>query len=257
MIAYRYSYISLKYTIFKDFSMIFNKNRQNFIAGVLFVSIASIPNELCSFEAYPYIGFDHQLNRMKFKEGYGHNMFPKHFKQLNLYGGFKFNNQNALELGYVSTLSKNKYSILYAGDKALGATISHSASPAKFISYIKVKGYHLGMTNIYFPSISDSFRILGGVGLSFLTAEAERNCIALGCPPAPGTIRKFKKRRTVLRLMAASEYKFKNDLGLRLSFCFIQTSKMVIRAYPRDNAFTPIIKPKDSFIYGLGIFYEF
>ncbi len=224
-----------------------------FVSIVLF----SISFSCKAFELLSYIGIDGQLNRMHFKEGYGNNLFPRHYPQINVYGGLKYDNSFAIEAGYLSEAVKSKYTTLYEGEHALGALVPATASPAVFKTYIKIRGYHLGFVNTFCQPQWDSFRVLWGAGVGFLRAESQRDCKSMGNPPTKGNIRKFKKDKAVLRLMLSSEYKFKNNLGFRASLFFLQTSQMVIKAQPLEGHYTPTIKPKDSFVYSMGIFYEF
>ncbi|HQZ50076.1 MAG TPA: hypothetical protein PLF17_06115 [Chitinophagaceae bacterium] len=209
-----------------------------------------------SFDVSPYAGVDGQINRMRFKDGYGRNLFPKHFPQVNLYVGLKHNDSAAIEAGYISEAVRNKTVTLVAG-QSLRPSIPEILSPAIFKSYIKVRGFHLGFVNTFREPNWDSFRVLFGAGAGFLRAEASREGLAFGKPPIKGTTRRFKKEKVVLRLMIASEYKFKNKLGIRGSLFFLQTSKMVMVAEPTASPTTPVIRPMDSLVYSLGVFYEF
>lgn len=211
-----------------------------------------------SLDISPYVGVDGQLNRMKFKKGYGDNLFPKNYSQSNLYAGIKLDGSFSLEAGYTSEAVRTKYSKLYETDCCLGADIPKMLSPAIFKSYIKIRGYHLGFVNTFCEPTWESVRILWGAGVGLLRAEAERKTIELSIPPVSfSSSRHFKKDKTVLRLMLASEYKFKNNLGIRGSLFFLQTSKMVMVAEPTASPTTPVIRPMDSLVYSLGVFYEF
>ena len=211
-----------------------------------------------SLDISPYVGVDGQLNRMPFKKGYGDNLFPKHYEHANLYAGIKLDGSFSLEAGYISEAVRSKYTKLYGRNGCLGVELPKFASPAIFQSYIKIRGYHVGFVNTFCEPTWESVRILWGVGVGLLRAEAERKTIQIARPPLKlSSSRRFKKDKAVLRLMLASEYSLNNNIGIRASVMFIQTSKMVIKAYPIEGRYTPVIKPKDSFIYSLGIFYEF
>lgn len=211
-----------------------------------------------SLDISPYVGVDGQLNRMPFKKGYGDNLFPKHYEQANLYAGIKLDGSFSLEAGYVSEAVRSKCTKLYARNGCLGIELPQFASPAIFQSYIKIRGYHVGFVNTFCEPTWESVRILWGAGVGLLRAEAERKTIQISRPPLKlSSSRHFKKDKAVLRLMLASEYSLNNNIGIRASVIFLQTSKMVIKAYPINGRYTPVIKPKDSFIYSLGIFYEF
>lgn len=228
------------------------------LAAIIAFALFSAPTTSC--EITPYIGIDGQINRMHFKNGYGGNLFPKHYPQINLYGGLKYDNSFAIEAGYVSEAVRSKCKTLYSGDSiwsCAGSSLPSELSPALFKTYVKIRGCHLGFVNTWCEPQWDTFRVIWGAGFAFLRAEAERNTVAISYPPIKGRVRRFKKDKAVLRLMIGSEYQFKNNLGIRASLFFLQTSNMSIKAQPIAGSYTPIIKPKDSFVYSLGIFYEF
>lgn len=230
----------------------------------LLIFLFVVSEESVSIEVHPYFGVDQQVNRARFKHGYGENMFPKHHARLNVYSGLKFDDCISLELGYLSTISKSRFVTLKAGDSSLGAIILPSLEPAVFKSYIKFKGYHLSVVNTFAMPEWDHFRVLGGLGLIFLKADAKRDCISISCPQRPGNVREFEKKMPVLRVMVAPEYIFKNRLGIRASVCFLNTSTMKITAKRKEagpisrvSTVNPTIRLKDSFVYSLGLFYEF
>ncbi len=231
------------------------------ISTVVFLLIAilalSLSNKAFSVEFRPYIGVDKQLNTMRFKDGYGENLFPKRYMQANIYSGLSIDDSFKVEVGYISTKGKIKDSNLKTNDDCLGAKVPLELSPAIFKSQIKVTGHHLSFISIYSRSEWSRARILFGAGAAFLKVEADRNSLALSRPPVCGNFRKFKKQKVVLRLMVAPEYRFKNNIGIRSSVCFLRTSRILMVAEPLKGAYTPIIRPKDSFVYSLGIFFEF
>lgn len=224
-------------------------------SAVIAFALFSMPATSC--EISPYIGIDGQINRMHFKNGYGSNIFPKHYPQINLYAGLRYDDSYALEVGYVSEAVKSKYTTLYTGDVVLGSTVPRDLSPALFKTYVKISGYHLGFVNNWCEPQWERFRVIWGVGFAFLRSDAERDNISIGNPPIKGNARHFKKEKVVFRLMVGSEYRFKNNLGIRASLFFLQTSQMAMKAQPISGRYTPIIKPKDSFVYSLGVFYDF
>lgn len=225
---------------------------------LFFLSLALCLSICNAYELKPYVGVDGQINRVKFKKGYGDNLFPKNYPQVNVYSGLKFKNNYSVEFGYIAAGLKSRYSVLRKGEGALGVPLPGIAEPAVFKSNLKIQGCHFSVINSFLKDSWDHFRILGGIGLAFLKAEACRESIEVGIPPMRvNSKRHFKKHKVVLRLMVAPEYKFKNSLGIRASVCFLNTSKITMKADPIQGIFTPVIRPKDSFVYSLGAFYEF
>lgn len=252
--------------------MILNKMKQQAIVAIILAaafyaaSLSANPKETTENLKYiPYFGVDQQINRTRFKHGYGDNLFPKHHAQLNLYSGLKLDEYCiALEAGYLSTISKSRFVTINSGQSILGTIVNPYVEPVVLKSYIKFKGYHLGVVSFLSLPEWDRFRIASGVGVILLKANAQRNCLSMAYPPISGTVREFKKQQPVLRIMISPEYTFKNRLGIRSSICFLNTSAMKITASPlestlgsRVSTFNPTIRLKDNFVYSLGLFYEF
>jgi hypothetical protein len=224
----------------------------------LFVSCAfSSPPDDYLPNLTPYIGIQQQLNRMKFKDGHGDECFFKNHPQIDLYGGLRFDDSFSIEGGYISTMTKTRHVTLQGGQMALGINIHPAAPPIKFISHIKIRGYHLGITQAFHPCCWEKVRLIAGVGLAFLRAEAERSTIlAINNPRFVGATRNFRKEKAILRLVGASEYKVDEHLGFRVSACFMPTHNMIIKS-DVNNLAPLMIKPKDSFVFGLGVFFDF
>jgi hypothetical protein len=239
--------------------MILKKGKQAIVAMCLLLAVFFSGTSHCALTLEPYIGVDQQLNRMKFNKGQGHDLFPKHHMQFNAYTGLKINQAFSAELGYVSTVAREKYCTVYVNEDLFGRPLPEVLSPVKFVNYVKTRGYHLSLVHTYAPIEWDHVRIRSGMGVSFLKALAQINPICMGTKPVfTGNVRQFRKQKTVMRVMISPEYKFKNNLGIRSSVCFIQTSKIIITAQPKQGlAVNPVIRLKDSLIYSLGMFYEF
>lgn len=208
----------------------------------------------------PYVGIDAQVRRMDFKGGFGDNLLQHHSPQGNVYAGLKFNDCIAVEAGYETTRTRTRDATLYTGEIAAGAPIGSgpTASPAVFKSTIKIKGPHVDLVGFYSFREDLPVQLLGSVGVSFFKGTAERRGISMGNPPTAGRVRTLSEHKAVLRLMAGLEYKWDCHLGARATVGLVKTGKLVI--YSNDGipgTFTPEIKPKDSTVYGLGIFWIF
>jgi hypothetical protein len=205
----------------------------------------------------PYIGLDAQVRRMDFKGGFGDNLLQHHSPQGNLYGGIKLNDRIAIEGGYESTITRTRDVTLHTGDVAAGTTIATGGSPAVFKSKMKIKGPHVDLVGFYSFREDLPVQLIGSAGVSFFKGTVERKGIAMGTPPEPGRIRTLSKRTPVLRLMGGLEYKWDCHLGARATIGLVKTSKLVITSNDALSGNTPEIKPKDSTVYGLGIFWVF
>ena len=204
-----------------------------------------------------YIGLDAQVRRMDFKGGFGDNLLQHHSPQGNVYVGIKFNDAVGIEGGYEATRTRTRDVTLHTGDIAAGAVVLPNRSPAVFKSKMKIKGPHLDLIGFYSFREDLPVKLIGSVGLSFFKATSERIGVSMGNPAEPGRIRTLSKRKPILRLMGGLEYKWNAHFGTRASIGLVKTGKLVIFSNDGLAGATPEIKPKDSTVYGLGVFWIF
>ncbi len=210
------------------------------------------------FEGYrPYVGADAQVRRMDFKGGFGDNLLQHHSPQGNVYAGIKFNDCVAIEAGYEATRTRTRDVTLHTGGVAAGGVIPAVGSPAVFKSKMKIKGPHVDLVGFYSFREDLPVQLLGSVGVSFFKGTVERNGVSMGTPPTPGRIRTLSARKPVLRLVGGLEYKWDCHLGARATIGLVKTSKLVIFSKDGFTGTAPEIKPKDSTVYGLGVFWVF
>jgi hypothetical protein len=218
---------------------------------------AAITNGL--WEGYkPYVGVDAAVRRMDFKGGYGDNLLQHHSPQGNIYAGVKFNDSVGVEAGYEATTTRTRASTLTTGDIGAGTLITAATSPIVFKSKAKIKGPHIDLVGFYSFAANLPVQLLGSVGVSLLKGTYERKTIQMGNPPIQGRNRTLSDHKAVLRLMGGIQYMWDCNLGARATVGLVKTGKMII--YANDgiaSAAIPAIKPKDSTVYGLGMFWVF
>lgn len=210
------------------------------------------------WEGYkPYVGLDAQMRRMDFKGGYGDNLLRHNSPQGNLYGGIRLNDCVGMEAGYESTITKTRNATLYTGDIAAGSVVPAMASPVVFKSKMKIKGPHVDLVGFY--SLREDFpvQLIGSVGVSFFKGTVERKTLQMGARAVPGRTRTLSQRKRVLRLMGGLEYKVNCHFGVRATVGLVKTGKLVIFTNDNLSGAFPEIKPKDSTVYGLGLFWVF
>lgn len=205
----------------------------------------------------PYVGLDAQVRRMDFKGGFGDNLLQHHSPQGNLYAGVKFNEYVGVEAGYETTSTRTRTSTLTTGDVAAGVPISPLVSPTIFKSKMKIKGPHLDLVGFYSFGRDIPVQLLGSVGVSFFKGTVERQTLQMGDPPVPGRIRTLSEHKAVLRLMGGLQYMWNCHLGARATLGLVKTGKLVIFSNDGAAGTAPEIKPKDSTVYGLGMFWVF
>ncbi len=204
-----------------------------------------------------YVGADAQVRRMDFKGGYGDNLLQHHSPQGNLYGGLKFTPTLGVEFGYEATTTRTRTATLTTGDISNGATISEMISPAVFKSKQKIKGPHVDLVGYYSFYEDSPFQLVGSIGAAVLKATFERKTLSLHGVPST-IVRKLSLHKTVLRLMGGLQYGLSENLGARFSLGWVNTSRMVIYATDgMPSPYTPAVKPKNSFVYGIGMLWTF
>ncbi len=205
----------------------------------------------------PYIGADAQVRRMDFKGGYGDNLLQHHSPQGNVYGGVRLNDCVAIEGGYESTITRTREVTLHTGDIVSGSVVHANSSPAVFKSKMKIKGPHVDLVGFYSFREDLPVQLIGSVGVSFFKGTVQRIGVSMGNPPQAGRVRTLSKRKPIVRLMGGLEYKSDRHLGVRATVGLVKTGKLVIFSNDGLAGVTPEIKPKDSTVYGLGVFWIF
>jgi len=204
-----------------------------------------------------YVGADSQLRVMKFKSGFGDNLLKKAHAQGNIYAGFMLSDNVGVEAGYESTAERWCDSTLSTGECCAGRHIPGHLTPAIFKTKLRIKGPHIGLV-LFYPIKDYPIKLLGSIGISSVKGTAEIKGVKIGHPPIPGTVRTLSKHREALRLMGGAQYQTKSGLGFRGTMSFVRTRKIVIKKNDEHPSIhIPMIKLRDSIVYGLGAFWVF
>lgn len=205
----------------------------------------------------PYVGFDAQFRRMNYHAGYGDNLLFRQSPQANIYVGLKFNDYVGAEIGYDATSTLTRDATLTTGQLAAGSPIEEDTSPAVFKSKSQLRGAHADLVGFYSFCENWPTQLFGSVGIGFVRGMFERRSISMNNMPS-STNRTFGKHRAALRLTGGLQYLWNCHLGMRVSIGYVNTNNL--RAFQNDGVPSipvAIIKPKDSFVYGLGLFWLF
>lgn len=210
-------------------------------------------------EVFPYVGLDAQERHMSFEEGYGDNLLYHTAPQGNTYVGLRVEEHFAIEAGYEATVTRSRERTLGAGELAAGQPVPATSSPAVFKSKLTIKGPHLDLLGLYplYNYKGAPIEILGSIGVAFLKATSERQTISLG-NTSSSMVRTLNGRKAVLRTAIGLQYKFCDQLGVRATVGWVNTSKLTISA--NDNIrgmYLPEIKPKKTTFCGLGLVWTF
>jgi hypothetical protein len=227
-------------------------------ATLLFVSCSAYGERLNNYLDF-YIGADAQLRDMRFKNGFGDNLLKKKSPQGNVYVGIMLNDYSAFEIGYESTMERACTATLQSGECSAGVIVPPAISPATFRTKSRIKGAHFNLVGFYPLENWNNFKLLGGIGVSSLKGTVERKTIEYSSMKIrPGTVRTMKKHKATLRFMGGLQYEADCGLGFRTTVSLIRTGKLVIKKDDdHPSVYVPMIKPKDSIVYGVGTFWAF
>lgn len=226
------------------------------LALCLFSSLAFAKNLNDYLEFY--IGADSQVRSTRFEKGFGENLLHHKHPQGNIYIGFKLSDNIALEIGRESTMTKVCTSALVAGEECLGVQIPKSLAPVLFKTKLKIQAPHASLV-FFYPLSNPQIKLLGSIGISSIKGTAERQTISFfdGSIPA-GTVRTMSKHKEVLRFMGGAQYLTRINIGFRGTVSFVKTRKIIIKKNDEHPSIhIPMIKLKDSIVYGLGAFWVF
>ncbi len=233
-------------------------------AALLFVPVLGLASHSPAFASDSgeqkfnlYIGADAQVRRMDFKGGYGDNLLRHNSPQGNGYVGLKFNEYLALEMGYESTVTRNRLTTLTTGDVSAGTPVLAVVSPVIFRSKIKMKGPHVDVVGFYSFYEASPAQLFGSVGVAFIKGTAQRQTVSMANQPA-STVRTLSGDKRVMRLAGGLQYMLGDHLGLRGTVGWSDTNRFVISS--NDNLpglRLPEIKPKGTTFYGLGLLWAF
>jgi len=214
----------------------------------LFISGPTLANQ------NPYIGLGLQQSYMNFCKGYGDNLLFRDLQKINPYIGFKLNDSFAIESGFEFSIPRYRIVFIQSHEIMNDLVIPPIISPVSFRSKMTVRGLYASM--VYFRSLSENVSIFYSLGPSFLRGTVERDTMSVA------NYIHFAKRsmvgkKTALRTSLGVQYKLKENLFLRTSFGFLNTSKMNIRA--NDNIISikaPEVRPKNTVFFEVGLLWQ-
>lgn len=229
---------------------------QLFATVVMLAASSSLAAMQWQFD--PYVGADAQWRRTNYRAGFGNNLFAHTFPEGNVYGGFKFHEYFSLEGGYEVARSRTRMSILTTGDIAAGMPISEIFSPVIYKSKAKFQGPHFDLVGYYKPCEEYTTQLIGSVGVAILKGTFERRTIQYHDNISSSVVRTMSNNKSVLRLAGGLQYLFTECWGFRGMVGWENTAK--IKAHHNDGIvglYPPIVKPQNSTIYSVGLFWAY
>lgn len=214
-----------------------------------------------------YIGVDAGIQRGGFnKYETSQSNFKKSLPKANFFAGIKFNDYLGVEAGYEFSLNRgrnatfnvsNQEDFMGIGGSALGLTGTQTSDVA---NKYKISGFHFGVTGEYPISASHNpLSFIGYVGIKNTTLKTLSKIIDHPVSGSIGDIYKLKSTKNILRLSLGLQYMLRENIGIRLSSTWENTSKF---SPEKSYQFSPAAelaseKLKNSMSYSLGVVFKF
>ena len=199
-----------------------------------------------------YAGIDAVYNSMKFKGGYGDNLFKKNAPGLNLFVGHMFHENFGAEAGFEYD-KRMKRSVQVNGSELIGGVANTGIPYINYDSKVKQNHPYIGVVGKYGFLNNTFVSLMVGGSLSHIKANYVITGTSLGSL-LNGTTRSYSKSKLIPIVRASVEHKFAEQFGIRGLIAWKNTSAIKMQAQENN---TYVIKPKDSFSFGIGALYYF
>lgn len=230
-----------------------------FLKKVMPVILFAASSQAMAFgmdDVEPYVGIDFQNRHMDFHKNEGSQFFKKNSLQGDLFLGVKLHENFGVELGYEQSQRKKRNVSVNAGEANLGGTTF--GANGTYQSQSKVQGFHLDAVGFMpIDSVAKDVTLFAKVGIAKLKAKLKRDLTSInGNPTSSVDVFNQKDSKYVLRLAAGAQYLITPNVGVRGSVGFEKTSNLQ-PYFLTTTGQKRTVKFKNSFIYGLGVFYKF
>ena len=199
------------------------------------------------------LGVNALVNTMKFKEGYGDNLFAKHAGGVNVFAQAFPHKNFGLELGFEGYANRSR--VAFVGTGARLANVFTVQNGNFFVVSSKIKQWYVPLTVVGKINIKDNYFIALGPGISLSGLKASFKYLGDQGGHVNGGTDNFSKTKVIPILKMMFGYKF-NNIGIQALASWKNTSKFKKIVSPDfyyvNNA---AIYPKNSFNYGIGIEY--
>ncbi len=212
-----------------------------------------------------YLGFDGQHRHTTWHTNYGGNLFKKNYPQGNVFVGVEFNDYVGFEVGYEDSVKKTRFSSLPSGTIALGIPVGTPNSPVPFsppvlhYSTAQFKGWNyslIGYIPFYRPDCSYFFGSIGAVNLRIAQSDqiVQDSINAFRVNALSST---FKKSRNVFTLGFGWLFLLDEVCAFRVRLVWENTEKIrrIVAKQSNINGIG-ILKPQNTFIYGIGVVFK-
>jgi len=213
-----------------------------------------------------YVGADIQSRITPFKQNHGSNFNKNSTGQANYYVGSRFHKCFAIEAGYERGFSTRKNVTVGQDTVILGDgnfLKDLDLDTANFTAKHYISGGHIDLVG--FCPLHPCFEVFANIGVSFLQLHAQEFKLISGTMegmqlPINKNFAFQSKRKAILRLGLGAQYQILRCLKLR-GQCLWENTKKLSSTAPDPSRIDTIsmltIKTRNSYIFGLGLLYEF
>ncbi len=200
-----------------------------------------------------YAGIDAVYNSMKFKSGYGDNLFKKNAPGLNLFVGHMFHENFGAEAGFEYDKRMKRSVTVNSGALVGGVSVLNGLVWVSYDSKLRQNHSYLGVVGKY--NVFDNTFVSLMVGGALSNIKASYVVTNSGAGSANnGTTKNYSKTKLIPIIKATIEHKLTDQFGLRALVGWKNTSSIKIDS--NNGGVQHTIKLKNSFNVGIGgLFY--
>jgi hypothetical protein len=240
--------------------------KKNLIKGVFSASVsllafgASASNLSDQFDVVPYVGADAQRRSMEFKQDYGKNLTKQNYPQGNVYLGLKLNQYVGLEVGYEFTKTLKKSTTANGTEIRFGQVFFPDIDTINgFDTKTKIRAFHGNIVG--FLPISEQYclQLIGSVGVARAKIKIVHDVpIENNIPNTAFAAdhRVFSKSKWIPKIGLGLQHMVTCQLGVRAMAGWEGTNRFK-DIKPTNVTSTLVGRTKDSFNFGVGLFYNF
>lgn len=225
-------------------------------AGLLSISFSAVADICCLDLSFcPYVGIDLQRRHVRWKDGFGDNLFKHDYPQGNVFVGARLHDYFGLEVGYEDSVTKTRLSSIGSGN-VLGVAVTNP--PELFLSKAQFKGLNASMV-AYLPIREFCVDLFGSVGITRL--RTYHKVIFLADSEDFFDFRTngstFRSTKSILALSLGLQYIICNTYGIRIKGTWEETARIKQNTSLERPSASAILRLKNSYNYGLGFFILF
>lgn len=221
-------------------------------------SIALADFSADSLQSNFYIGVDAAKSFMKFKGGFGENVFAKNPYELTVSAGTKFSDMFGVEAGYTHQLQR-KREVTLSGSESLPGIAGTLGATNKVRSKIRARHPYLGVF-VDQPIIDDKTKIAALFAISLSRIKAEHEVfevggVTLSAAQIAGLKRTYKKTKAVPMIRLSASHDINERVAVRAFGLWRNMSRFKIKSSePSVNGAE--VRLKNSYSFGLGLTYR-